>query len=38
MNKLIEKYGLELDIVYDDDRFNVGEKYFKVYFWNATIE
>jgi hypothetical protein len=38
MNKLIEKHGLELDIVYDDDRFNVGEKYSKVYFWNSTIE
>jgi hypothetical protein len=38
MNKLIQKYGLELDIVYDDDRFNIGEKYSKVYFWNATIE
>jgi hypothetical protein len=38
MNKLIQKYGLELDIVYDDARFNVGEKYSKVYFWNATIE
>jgi hypothetical protein len=37
MNKLIDRYGLELDIVYDDGRFNVGEKYFKVYFWNATI-
>jgi len=38
MNKLIQKYGLELDIVYDDDRFNVGEKYSTVYYWNATIE
>ena len=37
LNKLISKYGLELDIVYDDSRFNIGEKYSKVYFWNATI-
>ena len=37
MNKLIDRYGLELDIVYDDGRFSVGEKYFKVYYWNATI-
>jgi hypothetical protein len=36
MNKLIEKYGLQLDIVYDDPRFNL-EKYSKVYFWNVTI-
>ncbi len=38
MNKLIAKYGLELDIVYDDDRFNVNAKYSKVYNWNATID
>jgi hypothetical protein len=38
MNKLIQKYGLELDIVYDDARFNVRSKYSKVYFWNATID
>jgi hypothetical protein len=38
LNKLIQKYSLELDIVYDDDRFNIGEKYSKVYFWNATID
>jgi hypothetical protein len=38
MNKLISRYGLELDIVYDDNRFNIGEKYSEVYFWNATID
>jgi hypothetical protein len=38
MNKLIEKHGLELDIVYDDDRFNIGEKYSTVYYWDSTIE
>jgi hypothetical protein len=38
MNKLIQKYGLELDVVYDDARFNFEEKYSKVYFWNATID
>jgi hypothetical protein len=38
MNKLIQKYGLELDIVYDDARFSIGEKYSKVYLWNATID
>ena len=36
MNNLIEKYGSQLDIVYDDHRFNL-EKYSKVYFWSATI-
>jgi len=38
MNKLIQKYGLELDIVYNDDKFKIEEKYSKVYFWNATID
>jgi hypothetical protein len=37
LNKLVQKYGLELDIVYDDERFKIGEKYSEVYFWNATI-
>jgi hypothetical protein len=37
MNKLIEKYGLKLDIIYDDPRFNFEEKYSKIYFWNSTI-
>ena len=36
MNKPIEKYGLHLDIVYEDARFNF-EKYSKVYFWNTTV-
>ncbi len=38
MNKLTNKHGLDLDIVYDDARFNVEEKYSTVYFWNATID
>jgi hypothetical protein len=37
MNKLTQKYGLELDIVFDDHRFNPREKYPVVYFWNDTI-
>ena len=37
MNKLIEKYGLQLDIVYEDTRFSL-EKYSKVYFWNSPID
>jgi hypothetical protein len=37
MNKLIEKYGLQLDLVYEDPRFTL-EKYSQVYFWNATID
>ncbi|MCX8153278.1 MAG: hypothetical protein N3E52_02470 [Candidatus Bathyarchaeota archaeon] len=37
MKKLLEKYGLRLDIIYDDPQFNYKEKYSKIYFWNATI-
>jgi len=37
MNKLIAQYGLELDIIYDDAKFNYEGKYSTVYFWNATI-
>jgi hypothetical protein len=37
INKLITKYDLKLDIIYDDARFNYKEKYSKIYFWNATI-
>ncbi len=37
MNKLVEKYGLQLDIVYDDDNF-VFERYSEVYYWNSTID
>ena len=37
LNKLTNRYDLELNIMYDDVRFNAGEKYFKMYFWNATI-
>jgi len=37
MNKLIDRYGLQLDIVYDDPRFSFDE-YSKVYYWNASID
>jgi hypothetical protein len=36
MNKLITKYGLKLDVIYDDPQFNFEEKYSKIYFWNST--
>ena len=36
MNTLIERYGLRLDIVYDDPRFSFAE-YSKVYYWNSSI-
>ena len=37
MNKLIEKYGTQLDIVYDDPNFSY-EKYSEVYYYNSTID
>jgi hypothetical protein len=38
MNKLIRKYGLKLDVIYDDSRFGFVERYSKIYFWNSTID
>src|SRR4030042_4890598 len=37
MHKLLSKYGLALDIIYDDPQFNYEEKYSQIYFWNSTI-
>jgi len=37
MNKLIKKYGLKLDIIYDDPQCNYSVKYPMVYCWNNTI-
>jgi hypothetical protein len=36
MNKAIKKYGLRLDIIYDDPQFNYTEKYSQIIYWNAT--
>ena len=37
MAKLMSRYDLKLDIIYDDPRFDFEEKYSKIYFWNSTI-
>jgi hypothetical protein len=37
MNKLIMKYGFELDIIFDDARFPAEDKYMDIYSWNTTI-
>jgi hypothetical protein len=34
---LLDRYGLKLDIIYDDPQFDYAEKYSKIYFWNSTI-
>jgi hypothetical protein len=38
MNTLIAKYGLKLDIIYDDPRFSFEEKYSNIYMWNDQID
>ena len=37
MNKLIKKFGMKLDLVYDDPQFSFEAKYSEIYFWNDTI-
>lgn len=34
--RLLEQYGLNLDIIYDDPAFPVADKYPKIYYWNQT--
>jgi hypothetical protein len=38
MNKLIERHGLKLDIIYDDPRFGFEEKYSNIYLWSDIID
>ncbi|MBN1784781.1 MAG: hypothetical protein JW815_03495, partial [Candidatus Bathyarchaeota archaeon] len=38
MNTLIAKYGLKLDIIYDDPRFSFEEEYSNIYMWNDQID
>jgi hypothetical protein len=35
--KLLDQYGLRLDIIYDDPAFPIEGNYSKVYYWNQTI-
>jgi hypothetical protein len=37
MTKLIERYGLRLDILYDDPKFSF-DGYSKVYYWDSSID
>jgi hypothetical protein len=37
LNKLIVKYGLRLDIIYDDPHFNI-KNYDEIYYWNDEID
>ncbi len=35
-NKLLSRYGLKLDIIYEDARFNYRGNHSQIYFWNTT--
>jgi len=35
---LLSRYAPCLDIVYDDDRFSLEDKYSEIFYWNSTIE
>jgi len=35
--KLLEQYGMRLDIVYDDSAFTVANKYHLIYYWNQKL-
>ena len=37
LNKLTDKYGLNLDIVYDDPQVNIQGLYTQTFMWNSTI-
>jgi hypothetical protein len=37
LNALTEKYGLKLDVAYEDNRVNFAKDYSEVYLWNETI-
>lgn len=37
LNKLIDNYGLNLDIVYDDPQISIQGLYAQTYLWNSTI-
>jgi hypothetical protein len=36
--KLLSCYGNQLDIVYEDDRFSLQDKYSEIIYWNSTSE
>lgn len=37
LQRLIARYNLSLDVVYDDQAFPVGDRYSAVYWWNQTV-
>jgi hypothetical protein len=37
MHVLLRRYGLKLDIIFDDPQFNYQKRYAQIYLWNSTI-
>jgi hypothetical protein len=37
LNALMDRYGLKLDVIYEDNAFDSAKYYSKVYLWNETI-
>lgn len=37
MNELLTNYGLKLDIIYNDERFDFEKKYLELYYWNLGV-
>jgi len=37
LNKLSDRYGLKLDVVFDEGNINYTKRYSQVIFWNQTI-
>ncbi|MCW3998975.1 MAG: hypothetical protein NWE93_01895 [Candidatus Bathyarchaeota archaeon] len=37
LNTLIDKYGLKLDVIYEDPHFSYAGKYSQTYLWNSTV-
>jgi hypothetical protein len=33
----LRRYGLKLDIIFDDPQFNYQERYAQIYLWNSSI-
>jgi len=38
LQELLEEYGLNLDIVYDDPDFPIGNQYQEIFYWNMTTK
>jgi hypothetical protein len=37
-NVLLTRFAPNIDIVYDDARFSLGDNYSRIYYWNSTVQ